>query len=266
MKFFPVNIRRSFGGTPGFPKGVWYGIVAVLAVSLALLFLRSCLRSVGHRPLPDFASISSVEERKVAFFEFLRPYIHEANEDILEDRERLERLLRRENLTKLGRREARWLHETAQRHGIELVPEEPFPADILERLDLRLGIIPESMALAQAALESGWGTSRFAREGNNLFGIWCYEPGCGLVPRRRAPGATHEVAVYRSPKECFLAYIRNLNSNTAYERLWQLRRAARRNGESPTGIALAEGLLKYSQERGAYIEKVRRMIRANNLE
>lgn len=240
---------------------------AALAIGLLALWgLRSCVRSIGHEPLPDFAAIADTNERKAAFFGFLRPYVEAANLEIAGERERLERLLERDPQRRFGKRDARWVHATAAKYGIELKPEEPFPTDILSQLDVRIGAIPPSLALAQAALESGWGTSRFAREGNNLFGIWCYEPGCGLVPRRREPGRTHEVAVYRSPRECFTAYIQNLNSNSAYRELWRIRAAARARGETASGYALAAGLLRYSEERELYVRKVRGVIRGNNLE
>lgn len=215
--------------------------------------------------LPNFAAISSVKERKQAFFNFLEPFVSEANGDILEERadvlklqsyfERNERL----NSSRLER-----FNELRTAYKLDSV-EEATSRNFDELLD-RVDTIPTSLALAQAALESAWGTSRFAKQGNNLFGIWCYEPGCGIVPRRRPAGKTYEVAAYHSPRQSFLAYLRNLNTSSAYGSLRDIRSAHRENGVEPTGIDLAAGLVRYSTERWTYVEKVRSMIRVNRLD
>jgi len=217
--------------------------------------------------LPDFAEIEDVNARKTAFFAFLQPFVDHANEDILADRARLLEL--REHYRQrdeLPRGDARWLAELAAAYEVPL--SEPRQPDLaaLASLERRVDMVPASLALAQAALESGWGTSRFAREGNNLFGMWCYTPGCGIVPARRPTGATHEVTRYRSPGDSFAAYIRNLNTNGAYRELRSLRAGQRSRGQRISGATLAGGLTRYSQEGSAYVAKVRRMIRSNDLE
>lgn len=243
---------------------VLVAVVLVALLGLALLFLRP--GPLRHQPLPDFSAIQDIPERKAAFFAFLDPYINEANTDILEQRERLAAI--RDHLPHgpLNRRESRWVRRLAWEYGMDLDAEAPVTMATLDALLLRVDIIPASMALSQAALESGWGTSRFARQGNNLFGIWCYEPGCGIVPKHRPPGKTYEVARYRSPKESFRDYIRNLNSNPAYQTLWELRQMARQDGEIPTGMDLSEGLYRYSQEGWTYVGKIQGMIQANDLD
>jgi len=123
-----------------------------------------------------------------------------------------------------------------------------------------------SLALAQAANESAWGTSRFAREGNNYFGQWCFEPGCGLVPENRASGKTHEVARFSSPAESVKAYIENLNSNSAYEAL-RSQRAKQGESSSPIGgMALSNGLLNYSERGQDYVHDIQGLIQNNQLE
>ncbi|MGC9452557.1 MAG: glucosaminidase domain-containing protein [Oceanipulchritudo sp.] len=237
-------------------------IGGVLGGLLILFFLPF----LGPQPLPDFSSIEDIGQRKAAFFSYLEPFIERANARILRDRERLDLVIRRLGNGYLGRRNERWARSMVQSHGLDVDPEEPLSVAILERLRLRMDVIPPSLALAQAALESGWGTSRFARQGNNLFGIWCHEPGCGIVPRKRPPGATYEVARYSSPKGCFQAYLRNLNSNPAYESLWLLREQSRLQGEPPSGLQLADGLYRYSQEQWRYVSKVKTLIRSNGLQ
>jgi Bax protein len=241
--------------------------VAVVCLGFVIATGWAVLRPgpIWHRSLPDFSRIENGSQRKAAFFTFLHPYIDESNAGVLASRARLAGIRRQWRGGPLGRRHLYWLHQMGAAAGMELDRfDQPTEAQ-LQELSLRIDIIPPSLALAQAALESGWGTSRFAREGNNLFGMWCYEPGCGMIPRHRPAGATYEVTSYYSPRESFDAYIRNLNSNPAYESLRLLREQSRRDGESPTGLDLADGLYRYSQEQWAYVGKVKGLIRSNEL-
>lgn len=237
-------------------------LITAALVALLVAFFLPCLTC---KSLPDFSSIDDIEARKTAFFSYLEPFIDQTNRQILRQRERLELLDRRIADGPLGRRNVRWAREMAANYGLEFAQDEEITAGMLDRLRLRMDIIPPSLALAQAALESGWGTSRFAREGNNLYGIWCYEPGCGIIPKHRPDGATYEVASYRSPRGSFDSYVRNLNSNPAYEYLWQVRRQLRLDGRVPSGLELADGLFRYSQEQWTYVDKVKTVIRSNDL-
>lgn len=216
--------------------------------------------------LPAFASITNVKERKTAFFDFLRPFVDEANREILKDRAEILQLQQYfERNGKLNGRRIEKLNTYLEQYDFEAVADSVAERDIRDLLN-RADTIPASLVLAQAAIESGWGTSRFAREGNNLFGMWCYEPGCGIVPRRRPAGRTYEVAAYNSPRESFEAYLGNLNTNSSYAALREIRYSHRSNGVEPSGSDLAAGLVKYSQERWEYVDKVRGMISSNRLE
>jgi Bax protein len=126
--------------------------------------------------------------------------------------------------------------------------------------------IPASLVLAQAANESAWGTSRFARQGKNVFGIWCFRDGCGKVPNARAPGKRHEVASFDSVQDGVSYYLLLLNTHPAYAQLRSLRDEKRRVDEKPTGATLAEGLLRYSERGGAYVRELQAMIRVNQLQ
>jgi Bax protein len=241
-------------------------IIAVLAGAGILLVL--ALLKPGpfwHPALPDFAAIEGIPERKSAFFAYLKPYVDDANHVIERDRERLGTLQRRLVNGPLGRRDACWLQEFAEEYNLACQRSQKVQEAIVEELLMRVDIVPPSLALAQAALESGWGTSRFAQEGNNLFGIWCYKPGCGIVPKHRPVGASYEVARYDSPEKSFLAYMRTLNGNPVYRQMWLLRNDLRENGNEINGAILAGGLHRYSQEGDRYIAKVRGLIRANSL-
>lgn len=220
---------------------------------------------IEELPSPKPASISDAQGRKEAFFNYFLPYIESANGEALRDRAdalRLQQHFHRYGELN-GSRLAR-LNDLRERYALEPVAVASDWA--FDTLLARADTVPASLALSQAAIESAWGTSRFAQEGNNLFGMWCYKPGCGIVPRKRPAGRTYEVAAYQSPEESFRAYLRNLNTNASYEDLREIRFAHRSNGIEPSGYELAAGLVRYSQERWVYVEKVRSVIVRSGLE
>ena len=139
--------------------------------------------------------------------------------------------------------------------------------DARKRQDLlkRINVIPPSLAMAQGANESAWGTSRFARKANNFFGQWCYKKGCGIVPARRDKGTKHEVRRFSNPQQSVGAYIFNLNTGRVYSLIRKLRVASQANSTNPSGYELAKGLIKYSQRREAYVKEIRSMISYNKL-
>lgn len=210
--------------------------------------------------LPDFSGYSDTTERKVAFFSFLYPRIVLANSRILLEREYLEAIVTK---AELSNTEVKWLTDQSQRLRIEaeLGSNEQFTL-----LRKRLDVIPPSLILAQAANESAWGTSRFALEGNNLFGQWCFSKGCGLVPQSRVDGANHEVAKFSSPYRSVRSYIQNLNRHPTYQLVRDIRLQDRQADKPLSGNELAEGLLGYSERGEDYIKEIRSMIRYNNLE
>lgn len=237
-------------------------IVVVLAAAVVVLLALF----LPVRSMPDFSAIPDIDERKATFFDFLLPHVESANREIVRKRGYLKRISRRSQYGAVNKRDLHWLSQQAYAHGIDVDDDTPDWLAVIQQLDLRMDVIPPSMALAQAALESGWGTSRFARKANNLFGIRCWEPGCGIVPGDRPAGAGYEVERYRSPARCFLRYIEILNGNPAYRQMWALRRNARENGELPEGSLLMGGLSRYSTQGQEYINRVRRVISANQLQ
>jgi len=210
-------------------------------------------------PLPDFSDYSDVSERKLAFFSYLYPRIVLANSRILIEREHLEQLAEKDELSSS---EQEWLTTQSERLrvGAKTGSKAQFSA-----LRKRLDVIPPSLVLAQSANESAWGQSRFAVRGNNLFGQWCFTQGCGLVPKSRPEGANHEVATFSSPYFSVRSYIQNLNRHSAYKQLRDIRARDRRNNKALSGVRLAQGLASYSERGQAYIEEIRSMIRFNNL-
>ena len=213
--------------------------------------------------LPDFGSYSSVAEKKVAFFDYLRPFIRQENQKIRYDRAFLKSIsddIDRNSYH--NNANIRKLRRLALRYDVP-ISDIPYA---LEELMVRIDVIPESLVLAQAANESAWGTSRFARQANNLFGQWCFKKGCGLVPTRRDSNASHEVRVFQTPQQSVVSYMRNLNSHIAYDEFRQIRTSLRSRQAAITGVKLAAGLANYSERREDYVKEIIHMINQNNLE
>ncbi|XOZ34905.1 glucosaminidase domain-containing protein [Halomonadaceae bacterium KBTZ08] len=209
-------------------------------------------------PLPDLSQYRVVSEKKEAFFGYLFPRVALANLRIQANRHQLAQLRKQPELNEDQRQ---WLNT----HATRLRVSGSTPAALIDGLERRMDIVPPSLVLAQAANESAWGTSRFATQGNNLFGQWCFTRGCGLVPGRRSKGKTHEVEVFPSPYHSIRSYLTNLNRHNAYRGLRERRRALRGKNEFPDGITLAGGLKAYSERGQAYVDEIRAMIRANDL-
>ncbi|MEX0618488.1 MAG: glucosaminidase domain-containing protein [Pseudohongiellaceae bacterium] len=214
--------------------------------------------------LPDFASINDVDEKKTQFFDFFEEYIERENQRLLERREQL--LVYNEILDSSWRltfSERRALIKLAEEFGIETA--EVSGRELMDKLLLRVDTIPVSLALAQAANESAWGTSRFAQEGNNYFGQWCYSQGCGIVPERRRSDATHEVQKFISIEQAVQAYFYNINSHERYSHFRQMRAQMRQRGRIDP-VALASGLGAYSERGDNYIDELQTIIRQNQLQ
>jgi Bax protein len=210
---------------------------------------------------PDFSAITDVKERKKAFFHYLTPFVNEKNNLILRDRERLNAMLSINK--KLSANDKVWISTLRKDHKLKKL--DNYSKDDIKALLNRLDIIPVSLVLAQAANESAWGTSRFATEGNNYFGQWCFRKGCGLVPESRDSDADHEVRKFNDARESVFAYIDNLNSNAAYKKLRAARLTLRQEKEDITGLYLVHGLEHYSERGQAYIEEIEGLINYNKL-
>ncbi|CZF78905.1 hypothetical protein GCE9029_01127 [Grimontia celer] len=208
---------------------------------------------------PDFASYKIVDEKKKAFVAFMKPGISYINGLIENARTRLIGL---ENGKTLTDEDEAFLARVAELFNLPL-PEAGADKKWYQEALKRVDVIPADLVLTQAAKESGWGTSRFAREGNNYFGQWCYTSGCGMVPSARSQGKTHEVAVFKDTYHSIRAYFLNVNRNKAYAELRNIRADLRKSGEPISGVALANGLKSYSERGQAYVDEVQSMIRYN---
>jgi Bax protein len=231
------------------------------AVQLTILLLLSPLLV---QALPNFAHYQPLSKRKQAFIQYLLPYTLQADKQVLAQRQSIDMLATQWRADHaLPRYDRRWLKTIAKQYKVTDwdINRPASWKTLLKRVD----IIPPSMVLAQAANESGWGTSRFAREGNNLFGQWCYVNGCGMIPARRNPGATHEVKTFPNVEQSIAIYIQNLNTNVHYRTMRNIRLSLRARSQPLTGNALIAGLAKYSGRGTAYIGSIRTIIKANGL-
>jgi Bax protein len=209
---------------------------------------------------PDFAAIKDVKHKKQTFFDYMSPLIDEGNKNILSTRKRI---VACQAKAELSADDNRFLKRVSEQYSIRSKPTSR-QFDFHELL-LRVDYIPPSLALAQSANESAWGTSRFALEANNFFGQWCFKKGCGIVPSRRNPGSSHEVRSFTSAKDSVFSYMHNINSGQAYRSLRKIRLELRMQEKPITGTALAAGLIKYSSRGTEYVKEIRSMIRTNRL-
>jgi len=225
---------------------------------LALAVLSSC-STVELKPEPSKKSVQhSVSDKKQQFFTFMKPRVENENVRIMVQREKIRSLQGKKTLSASDRG---WLQNLAGEYAMK-IGKQPTAAQWKE-LTLRVDVVPIEMALVQAANESAWGTSRFAREGNNYFGQWCYTKGCGLVPKQRAAGATHEVRSFSDARESVSAYMKNINTSRAYAEFRQLRMETRNQRRPLDAEKLALGLKSYSERGMAYVKTIQAMIRSN---
>lgn len=236
-------------------------VVTLLSVAAVVaIVLNVPPPSQSFPPLPHFSAYEQPEDMKAAFIDYLTPIVDYENAQILKDRARLERITgelmtgRMVTWFNMG-----WLKRLAGEYGVAWQKNDmsAVTAELLRRVD----VIPLSLVIVQAAKESRWGQSRFAVEGNNLFGHWCYDQDCGIEPEQRPDGATHLVRSFDSVNAAVRSYLHNLNTHDAYEKLREIRLGLRLDHQPVTGMALADGLLLYSERREDYVEEVKTMIR-----
>ncbi len=209
----------------------------------------------------------SVLEKKRIFFRSMAPLVLHSNEFILRDRARLEAIRGRWTADEESSDEdRRWLAELADAYGVMENVETPLDSATLDELMVRVDVVPVSLALSQCAEESGWGTSRFAAEGNALFGQWSWG-GKGIKPQQQREGmGDYRIAAFESPLQSIMAYMRNLNTHNAYTALRERRSEMRAKGERISGWELARSLDRYSERGPAYVESLHAIMRVNRLD
>ena len=205
--------------------------------------------------LPDnFHKTKEIEKRKKLFIKIVLPMALAVNRKINSYREALLTLSKNHN--KLNKREQRWIHSLSKQHNKNSI-------EIKSLLD-QLAPIPVSLFLAQSAIESGWGTSRFAREGNALFGQWTWS-GEGIKPAGADTNATYKVMKFNVLKASVRAYQRNLNTHSSYKKFRFIRAQLRDDNKKLDSLKLAEYLDNYAQTGTEYTKVLKQIIQQNQL-
>ena len=208
----------------------------------------------------DLKKMPRAALRKVTFIKTTLPLILHVNELIMQDRQRLISIRTRlKNGQSVLAAETAWLTDMAEQYGLD----RPNPDALLDRVD----VVPPSLAIAQAAEESGWGTSRFAQEGNALFGQRSYRAHRkGIVPLERAEGKGFKVRSFDHLIDGVKAYAHNLNSHFAYGEFRARRAKMRAMRDHIDGHSLAGALVRYSERGEDYIDTIRLIMRVNALQ
>ena len=201
----------------------------------------------------EIKNIENSKKRKSLFIKIILPLILEENNRILLDRKRLFSIL---NKNKNSKKEINWLNMKFKQYGV-LSKDIP-------TLKVRMDIVPVSLALAQAAKETGWGTSRFALEGNALFGQWTWS-GDGIKPAGAEDNSKHKVMKFKVLKASVRAYQRNLNTHSSYKNFRQLRAQLRDDDQKLDSLILADQLNNYAETGKEYTKILKQIIQQNSL-
>ena len=201
----------------------------------------------------ELQNIESPKKRKKLFIKIVLPLIIEENLKIRFDRKKLFEILNKNNTST---RDKAWLELKLKQYGI-------YNND-LAKLKIRMDEIPVSLAIAQAAKETGWGSSRFAQEGNALFGQWTWS-GEGIKPLEVEKGQKHKVAKFKILKASVRAYQRNLNTHSSYKEFRIERAIQRDNDQKLNSLKLVEFLEKYAETGKEYTEVLKKIINQNSL-
>jgi Bax protein len=201
----------------------------------------------------EIKQIENTKKRKDLFIQIILPLIIKENNHIKKDRNKLFSIL---NKSKNTEKEKIWLNSKFKQYGV--VNKD------LSTLKVRIDEIPVSMAIAQAAKETGWGTSRFAQEGNALFGQWTWT-GEGIKPSDADNDSTHKVMKFKVLQASVKAYQRNLNTHSSYKGFRSARAELRDEGKKLDSVILSEYLDRYAETGKEYVKILQQIIRQNNL-
>ncbi len=208
--------------------------------------------NLDHLP-SEMKNIENTKKRKNLFIQIILPLIIEENTKIKLDRKKLFVILNKNNNTNS---EIEWLNKKFKQYGVS--------KNDLPTLKTRMDEIPVSLAIAQAAKETGWGTSRFAQKGNALFGQWTWS-GDGIKPAGAESNSTHKVASFKVLKASVKAYLRNLNTHSSYKNFRKERAIQRDNDEKLNSLELVKYLDKYAETGVEYTKVLSKIIKQNSL-
>ena len=216
---------------------------------------KKLVKPVALTLLPqEIKMIENSKKRKEFFIQIILPLIIEENNNIKLDRKTLFTIINKSNNSNT---EKKWLEKKYKQYGVK--------SGDLSSLKIRMDEIPVSLAIAQAAKETGWGTSRFAQEGNALFGQWTWS-GEGLKPKEAKEGESHKVMKFNILQASVRAYQRNLNTHSTYKDFRKARAKLRDSNKPLDSIELSKYLNKYAETGNQYVEVLQKIIKQNNLQ
>ena len=216
---------------------------------------KKLVKPVALTLLPtELKMIENSKKRKEFFIQIVLPLIIKENNIIKKDRRTLFNIINKSNNTTV---ELNWLEKKYKQYGVK--------SKDLSTLKIRMDEIPVSLAIAQAAKETGWGTSRFAQEGNALFGQWTWS-GEGLKPKKAEEGADHKVMKFNILQASVRAYQRNLNTHQTYKDFRKARAELRDSKKPLDSIKLSVYLNKYAETGNQYVEVLQKIIKQNKLQ
>lgn len=231
-------------------KYLFFKVVFILFSSLAL----------QAKGLPqEYYKIKNTSQSKKYFFDYLYKLIEKENQNILNQRTFIKEYLS-SNLLNINYNSPSFLRliELKKKYRVKNLFSKN---EYLKKID----IVPPSMALSQAAVESGWGRSRFIKQANNIFGHWTYNAKIGMLPENRDEGATHFIRIFKSLQDSISAYMLNLNRNRAYKQFQEEREKQRKKNINPQGMSLSQTMVNYSGIGHDYLSILENVIEKNNL-
>ena len=200
------------------------------------------------------ANIDNIGDRKKLFIKVILPLVIYENNKILEDRNYLNQISSEKSLSE---QETVWLNKKLKEYKVK--------AGDIEELKKRMDVIPPSLAIAQAAYETGWGTSRFAMEGNSLYGARTWKKGKGIVPNDRGEEQKFEVLSFKIIRASISSYKKNLNTHQSYNEFRKARAIQRKEKNRVFGLELSQYLNKYSEIGDVYVQRLKKIIEQNSL-
>ncbi len=223
---------------------------------MVFVLFSSILNSGG---LPDtYYKIKNPKAMKEYFFTYISKIANTQNRYILEDRNFIKSYYRQKDKLNKNSKNGKRFFKIKKKYKIK-------PNASLDIYLFHIDIIPVSLVIAQAAVESAWGKSRFIKEANNVFGQWTWS-GKGLVPKCREEGKKHKIKIFDSIEASVRGYMINLNVGWAYKELRKLRAKIRKSGILLTGKEIAKTLINYSQKKEEYIKILDTIIVQNSLQ
>ncbi|MDR1460609.1 MAG: glucosaminidase domain-containing protein [Campylobacteraceae bacterium] len=207
----------------------------------------------------DFFKITNSASKKQEFIKRMIPLVRQANENVLVERKIVDDFFvefkKNRNLEDIDADTIEQMKNLAKKYHIKSITNE-------KTFKAKVAPVPLSLAITQAAIETGWGESRFFKEAKNAFGEWTYSKTNGLIPSGREKGKTHKIKVFKSVQDSVNSYVLNLNRHEAYADFRDLRVVL---GEEFNGIVATSKMLNYSQTRGEYVKLLRNVMINNKL-